>query len=519
MRRSAILVCVLAIGTAADPAPPSLARVKERVLQDLHRLPNCTCTEVIERSYRPPRSRPVGPFGLVDRLQVEVGYINGEELYSKPGGKSLSESELNRLVAGTVSTGDFVVMAGNLFESASAEFVAAGAEVHGGRMALRYDFRVPAKGSYWIVSVDAIEAEVGYHGSFWVAQDSLDLIEVNFSAENTPQPLGFASVDRTMQYQRVPVGQSSLLIPSRVVMLAVDVEGGDEKVEVQFRNCREYAVESVLHFGEDVPPESTARTFEAPPPELPPEIIPEPQLQMPTDAAAEEPVARQTLHQAAQRAASYIKQLPDFLCVQTTRTYLDASGEQTWKPGPTATHQLRYVAGKEQYSEVENSPPERQPQKAALSSTGEFASLLKTVFAPQVKASFQWKGIETVDGEPLFVYAFRADRSRSRYWLSWGSYPKQVAAVGFEGLIYIDQKSSDPRRLDVHATELPQGFPMHDASLSVRYGIVTIGSHPYLLPVRAVTTCSYGKHPSRLKNEIEFSQYRKYSVESKVGFD
>ena len=122
-------------------------------------------------------------------------------------------------------------------------------------------------------------------------------------------------------------------------------------------------------------------------------------------------------------------------------------------------------------------------------------------------------------GQVKTIYSFRADRSHARYWLSWGSYPKQVAAVGFEGTVYIDQKSSNPRGLDIRATELPDGFPMHDASLSVRYDTITLGGHPYLLPVRAVTTCSYGKRPSRLKNEIEFSEYRKYSVESKIGFE
>ena len=136
-----------------------------------------------------------------------------------------------------------------------------------------------------------------------------------------------------------------------------------------------------------------------------------------------------------------------------------------------------------------------------------------------MRASFRWRGIEVVDGEPLLVYSFRANRSHARYWLSWGSYPKQVAAVGFEGTVYIERESSNPRRLEIRATELPDGFPMHDASLSVRYGVVTLGARPYLLPVRAVTTCSYGKHPSLLKNEIESSEYRKYSVESKISFE
>ena len=63
------------------------------------------------------------------RLRVEVGYVNGEELYSRPGGKALSESDLSRLISGTVSTGDFVIAASNLFNSRSAEIVAAGVEV------------------------------------------------------------------------------------------------------------------------------------------------------------------------------------------------------------------------------------------------------------------------------------------------------------------------------------------------------------------------------------------------------
>jgi hypothetical protein len=496
--------------------PPAFARVREKVLQDLHRLPNCTCTETIERSYRFPWK---AVFERGARLRVEVGYVSGEELYSRPGGKALSESDLSRLVSGTVSTGDFVIMASNLFNSTSADIVAAGAEVRGGHPGLRYDFRVPAKLSCWIVRMEEIEAEVGYHGSFWVAQDSLDLIEVKFSADNIPTALGFGTLERTMQYERVPVGPSSLLLPSRVVMLAIDLEGQETKVEVRFRDCREYIVETLLHFGEDVAPESTARTFDVPPPGPPPEIMPEPDLEMPKDAAAEEPVARQALNQAIQRAASYIKQLPDFICVQTTRSYLDAAGNRNWKQGRTATHQLQYVGGHEQYSEVANGPQGSQQQKAALSSTGEFASLLKTVFAPQVRASFQWRGAEVVDGEPLLVYGFRADRGRARYWLSWGSYPKQVAAVGFEGVIYIDRRSSNPRRLEIRATELPAGFPMHDASLSIRYEPITLGGHPYLLPMRAVTTCSYGKRHSQLRNEIEFSQYRKYSVESTIGFE
>ena len=147
MRRSAILFGLLALATAAPAELPSLDRVKERVLQDLQRLPNCTCTEVIERSYFAPGQRR----GPADRLQVEVGYVRGEELYSRPGGRALSESDLTRLVSGSISTGDFVMMAGNLFTSRTAQFAPVAEEIHAGQAAFRYEFRVPAGQSYWIV--------------------------------------------------------------------------------------------------------------------------------------------------------------------------------------------------------------------------------------------------------------------------------------------------------------------------------------------------------------------------------
>ncbi len=515
MRRSAIVLCLLAIRIAAGADHPTLEQVKEKVLQDLRRLPNCTCTEIIERSYRGPERSKYTPG---DRLQVEVGYVNGEELYSRPGGRALSQSDLTRLVSGSISTGDFVMMAGNLFTSATAVFEAAGEELRARRAALRYYFRVPAEHSYWIVRAPGAEVEVAYHGSFWVAKDTLELIELAFAADDLPKALGFAQLARTVEYARLRAHSSDLLFPSRALMIAIDLQGIVTKVEVQFRDCREYTADVLLHFGEDVPAEGTAAVRPLEPPVPVREF--EPALEVPVDAAAEEPVARQVLTQAGRRAAGYIARLPDFVCLQATRTYLNSSGTDTWKPGQVATRWLQYVGGQEQYAEAAKAPhpPGIPAHGAVLSSTGEFASLLKLIFAPEVQTSFRWKGSAVIDGEPVFAYGFSAGRSRARYYLTWGSYPKQVAGVGFEGVVYIDSKTYDPRRIDMRATELPDGFPMHAASVSVEYGYVTLGDRSYLLPMRALTTCSFGKR-SQLKNEIEFTRYHRYSAESKISFE
>ena len=485
MCRSAILLCALASLATAGQVPPSLAQVKERVLQDLRRLPNCTCTETIKRSFHRRGSRA---FTSLGSLQVDVGYVHGEELYSRPGGKALSESGLSRLISGTVSTGDFLIMASNLFTSPSAEFAAAGEEIRAGRAALRYDFRAPARRSYWIVS------------------------------DQLPRDLDFATLDRIMQYTRVRIGASDLLLPSHVVMSAVDLTGYETKLDIEFDHCREYAVESLLHFGADTSIAAAGSAPPAPPVAALDEPPEEPILANRTDGAP--PEAIRALAQAGRRAAGYIAQLPDFLCVQTTRTYIDPSGANAWKSGRTATYQLQYLGGEERYSPVEEGPrpPASSPQNALLSSTGEFAAILKTIFAPEVNPSMEWKGATVVDGEPLYAFSFHASRANALYSLVWGSYPKQVAVAGFEGVVYIGQNDSSPRRIDFRATELPAGFPMRDASLSVRFGFVSLGGRAYLLPTRAYSACAYGKR-SKLRSEVEFSQYRKYTAESKIGFD
>ena len=117
MKYSAILVFSLLTAVSMLAAPPGqmpsdsgdgalLGRVRQVVAGMLVRLPNFTCLETLERSERMGGEKR---FRLLDRLRLEVAYVNGQELYAWPGSSKFDETALHSLItgAGAYGTGDF----------------------------------------------------------------------------------------------------------------------------------------------------------------------------------------------------------------------------------------------------------------------------------------------------------------------------------------------------------------------------------------------------------------------------
>ena len=74
-----------------DPSPAQvelapeiliLDHIKARMAENLRRLPDYTCTEIIDRSRR---RRGTDAFAPVDTLKLDVARVDGKELFSRPG--------------------------------------------------------------------------------------------------------------------------------------------------------------------------------------------------------------------------------------------------------------------------------------------------------------------------------------------------------------------------------------------------------------------------------------------------
>src|SRR5579884_31633 len=99
----AISACVA--GTLPAENGSLVARIRARMIEDLARLPDYTCTQTIERT---TRHSPHDGWRTEDLVRLEVAYVGNKELFGYPGGEQLDEAEISRLVPnGAIGSGAF----------------------------------------------------------------------------------------------------------------------------------------------------------------------------------------------------------------------------------------------------------------------------------------------------------------------------------------------------------------------------------------------------------------------------
>src|SRR5207245_3410040 len=125
--------------------------------------------------------------------------------------------------------------------------------------------------------------------------------------------------------------------------------------------------------------EASASLPAAPPPAAPP-----PKPVIPPPSAAEQ---KRVLAAATEYALNYTKKLPDFICSQVTRRYVDPTGKEVWRPQDTILERLSYFEQHEDYKVVmvNDRPTDIAHEKlgGSATSSGEFGSIMKEVFDPK----------------------------------------------------------------------------------------------------------------------------------------
>ncbi|MDP8981437.1 MAG: hypothetical protein M3O35_12705 [Acidobacteriota bacterium] len=283
MRYALLGLCsLLCLGQELAPDVLLLAHIKVKMAANLERLPNYTCTQTIERSIR---RAPTRRFEMLDTVRLEVALVEGKEMFGWPGAKRIDETDITKLVAGTIGNGDFALMVHNLFLTNSANFTYAGATNLYGRRAARFDYVVPLIASGYGLRVPPREAIVGHHGSIWADPESFDLIRMQVFADDIPPYLGLSAAADTMDYARVEIAGSSFLLPAGASMTMTQLSGTESRNVTRFHACRQFTGESVLSFGGPPPASSApapAAVIEA---QLPDEFATEIGLMDPIDSA------------------------------------------------------------------------------------------------------------------------------------------------------------------------------------------------------------------------------------------
>jgi hypothetical protein len=250
------LVVFLAVLAQAQQGPTPevslLGKIKSRVAENLRRLPNYTCTQTIVRSLR---RKPAAKLQRLDTIRLEIAYVGGKELYGWPGSGKIDQSQITKLVSGTIGNGDFAVLPGSIFLGESAQFQYQGESSLEGKRAVRFNYTVPRLASGYQLQSEAAAAIVGYHGSFWADSDTLDLMRLEVSADDIPHGLKLASAVDRMEYDTILIAGSKFLLPRGAELDITDSFGTESHNRMRLQACHEFVGESTLTF-RDLPLES-----------------------------------------------------------------------------------------------------------------------------------------------------------------------------------------------------------------------------------------------------------------------
>jgi len=227
----------------------NLQRIRDKVAEHLSLLPNYTCHEVIDR-FEDSFSR--GGSRQHDRVELEVAFVGGKELFGRPG-EALREESITRLVpTGTIGSGVFGAHAGSIFLTGAASFTYIGLSQTDGHMTHRYDFKVPVEMSGFLVRHDHAEGIVGYQGSVWADVATFDLVRLEIIADQIPSSLGVTFIKETADYTTVRIGNSDFLLPLHAEMEGRDSSGIRSVDDLTLGQCREFTGESTVTFGAPV---------------------------------------------------------------------------------------------------------------------------------------------------------------------------------------------------------------------------------------------------------------------------
>ena len=214
---------------------------------------------------------------------------------------------------------------------------------------------------------------------------------------------------------------------------------------------------------------------------------------------------------------NYISTLPNLICVKTTEQYKGNKNGDRWKQLDTLTSRLTLVKGREKATleRVNNKPLTdiRRVWRAPLTTEGEFGDMLAVVLSRGSNATLSWRGWETLNGKHVAVFGYSIDQAHSSLNMHFSDLASAV--LPYSGSLYADPDSGTVWRVTDFA-KLPPEFHATDIQTTLDYNEVTISGKTLLLPVHA-TVVEHGDSGTN-RNEITFSDYRKFEAESTITF-
>jgi hypothetical protein len=241
-----IVMCAMH-AAAADGTSELLMRIRQRMAENLARLPNYTCRETIERTAAAAGSHH---FTLIDRLRLEVAYVSGRELYAWPGAAKFDDRPIEEIVgdAAAIGSGSFAMHARVVFTTNAPQFTYDGEEQREGRRIVRFRFQVSLEKSRYAIQTGTKPVTVPYRGYFEADAATFAPLTLEVEGVDLPAGLKLRSASEIMRYGQARIGDTDFLLPIGSELVMIAATGHESRNRTSFEQCRQYAGESTVRF-------------------------------------------------------------------------------------------------------------------------------------------------------------------------------------------------------------------------------------------------------------------------------
>jgi len=223
-----------------------IVKAREAVSHHTQSLPNYFCQQQVARFASTSSSKI--DWQPLDVISATVVYENGKDNYrnialnGKPVKKKMEE------LGGTWSTGEFGMMAADLFSPATAaDFTLVRSAPIAGNDAVVYDFIVDMANSHWLIQAPSQSIRPAYKGTVWLDSKTFEVLRIEMQTRGMPKEFPLDKVESTVDYEYVRIGDNKFLLPVHAENLAC-VRGSPDCTRnvIDFRNYRKYAGESTI---------------------------------------------------------------------------------------------------------------------------------------------------------------------------------------------------------------------------------------------------------------------------------
>ncbi len=233
------------------------------------------------------------------------------------------------------------------------------------------------------------------------------------------------------------------------------------------------------------------------------------------------------LENTRKKTLEAVGEMPDFVVKQQIQRSAAYAGTGNFRNLDRLVVAVSYRAsGEENYKVLsvngilQADPKSKQSYEevGGTSSTGEFVTMLATIFKPESQTKFEIVDTDFIRGRRAILFDFEIVKDLAQQIVSAVGYSTDTTITGMKGRLWIDRDDARVLRIDSEATEIPANFPIRTAKRSIDYEWVKIEDERYLLPsvsdVRLTLRDKAVIYETR--NLIRFKDYQKYGSEVKI---